>query len=123
MEPSERFSPAELLLTELNPSKEGPDGSTEPSEPQPGPVAEEPVVVCPLGCEKELPFAYRRQEVLSPVGFPLPGSTSYTSHPSEEEEKEEEGSGELGQALVPIALLISDKPIIIRDPSLEKVVP
>ncbi|NXD67798.1 I12R1 protein, partial [Eolophus roseicapillus] len=123
VEPSERFSPAELLLTELNPSKEGPDGSTEPSEPQPGPMAEEPVVVCPLGCEKELPFAYRRQEVLSPAGFPPPGSTSYTSHPSEEEEKEEEGSGELGRALVPIALLISDKPIIIRDPSLEKAVP
>ncbi|XP_062483538.1 interleukin-12 receptor subunit beta-1 [Pezoporus occidentalis] len=97
VEPSERFSPAELLLIELNPSKEGPDGSTEPSKPQPGPVAEEPVVVCPLGCEKELPFAYRRQEVLSPAGFPAPGSTSYTGHPSEEEEeKEEEGSGELG---------------------------
>ncbi|KAM8986598.1 interleukin-12 receptor subunit beta-1 [Ara ararauna] len=123
VEPLERFNPAELLLTELNPGKEGPDGSTEPSEPQPGPMAEEPVAVCPLGCEKELCFAYRKQEVLSPAGFPLPGSTSYTSHPSKEEEKEEEGSGELGQALVPIALLISDKPIIIRDPSLEKAVP
>lgn len=115
MEPSERFSPAELLLTELNPGKEVPDSSTEPSEQQPGPMAEEPAVVCPLGCEKELPFAYRRQEVLSPVGFPPPSSTSYTSHPSEEEQKEEEGNGELSQPLVPIALLISDKPIIIRD--------
>lgn len=115
VEPSERFSPAELLLTELNPGKEVPDSSTEPSEQQPGPMAEEPAVVCPLGCEKELPFAYRRQEVLSPVGFPPPSSTSYTSHPSEEEQKEEEGNGELSQPLVPIALLISDKPIIIRD--------
>ncbi|GAB0200625.1 interleukin-12 receptor subunit beta-1 [Grus japonensis] len=118
VEPSEKFSPAELLITE-HPGKEMTDVGTRPGTPQPGPTAEEPV-----GCEKELPFAYRRQDVLSPVGFPLPGSTSCTSHPPGEEE-EEEGRWGLCQPLVPIPLLIFDKPVIIRDgkgldPSLEK---
>ncbi|NWI26662.1 I12R1 protein, partial [Sula dactylatra] len=126
VEPSERFSPAELLLTKLNPGKEMTDAGTRPSTPQPSPTAEEPVVVCLLGCEKELPFAYRRQEVLSPDGFPPPGSTSCSSHLVKEEE--ERGRQGLHQLLVPIALLISDKPVIIRDeegwdPSLEKSVP
>ncbi|NXL47760.1 I12R1 protein, partial [Podilymbus podiceps] len=130
VEPSERFSPAELLLLELNPSKETTDAGTRPGTPQPGPTAEEPAVECPLGCEKELPLTYRRQEVLSPVGFPPPGSTNCTGRLSgqEEEEEEEEGRQGLSQLLVPIALLISDKPIIIRDeegwdPSPEKLVP
>ncbi|XP_054661582.1 interleukin-12 receptor subunit beta-1 isoform X2 [Grus americana] len=118
VEPSEKFSPAELLITE-HPGKEMTDVGTRPGTPQPGPTAEEPV-----GCEKELPFAYRRQDVLSPVAFPLPGSTSCTSHPPGEEE-EEEGRWGLCQPLVPIPLLIFDKPVIIRDgkgldPSLEK---
>ncbi|XP_068277042.1 LOW QUALITY PROTEIN: interleukin-12 receptor subunit beta-1 [Nyctibius grandis] len=105
VEPSERFSPAELLLTEPKPSKESPaNASTRPGTPQPGPAA---AVTLP-GCEKELPFAYRRQEVLSPAGLPLPDD-------EEEEEEEEEGGQGLHQPLVPIALLISDKPIIIRD--------
>ncbi|NXJ68387.1 I12R1 protein, partial [Rostratula benghalensis] len=121
VEPSERFSPAELLITELDPGKEGADTSNGDDTPQPSPVAKEPVLVCPSGCEKELPFTYRRQEVLSPVGFPLPGSTSCSGHQIEEEEEEEkekeeeEGRWGLHQPLVPIALLISDKPIIIRD--------
>ena len=131
MEPSERFSPAELLIPEPNPGKEMTDAGTRPSTPQPGPVAEEPAAVCPLGCKKELPFAYCRQEVLSPVGLPPPGSTSCTGHPrgeEEEEEEEEEGRRGLHQPPVPIALLISDKPVIIRDeegwdPSPEKLVP
>ncbi|NXK09098.1 I12R1 protein, partial [Herpetotheres cachinnans] len=132
VEPSERFSPAELLLMEPNPGKESTDASTWPGTPQPGPAAEEPAVVCPPGCEKELPFAYRRQEVLSLVGFPPPGSTSCTGHPpskgEEEEEEEEAGRWGLHQPLVPIALLISNKPVIIRDeegwdPPLEKLVP
>ncbi|NWQ91707.1 I12R1 protein, partial [Burhinus bistriatus] len=133
VEPSERFSPAELLITELNPGKEMADTGTRPGTPHPNPVAKEPVVVCPSGCEKELPFAYRRQEVLSPVGFPLSGSTGCSGHPpskeeEEEEEEEEEGRWGLRQPLVPIALLISDKPVIIRDeegwdPSPEKSVP
>ncbi|KAM6310723.1 LOW QUALITY PROTEIN: interleukin-12 receptor subunit beta-1 [Podargus strigoides] len=110
VEPSERFSQAELLLTEPNPGKEPmTDTGTRPSTPQPGPTGEELVAVCPPGCEKELPFAYRRQEVLSPVGFPPPGSTE------EEEEEEEERRQGPHQPPVPIALLISDKPIIIRD--------
>ncbi|NWS61989.1 I12R1 protein, partial [Chunga burmeisteri] len=108
VEPSERFSPAELLLTEPNPGKETTDANTRPGTPQPSPAAKEPAVVCLPGCEKELPFAYRRQEVLSPVGSPSPGE-------EEEEEEEEEGRRGLRQPLVPIALLISDKPIIIRD--------
>ncbi|NWI57910.1 I12R1 protein, partial [Calyptomena viridis] len=129
LEPSERFSPAELLLTEPNPSKETTGSSTQtdvphPNGPQPSPVAEKPpvVVVCPQGCGEEMSFAYRRQEILSPVGSPLPGSTSCTGHPPSEdeeeekkEEKEEEGRQGLHQPLVPIALLISNKPIIIRD--------
>lgn len=108
-------------------------GTQPPSTPQPGPAAEERVVVCPRGCEKELPFTYRRQEVLSPVGLQPPGSTSCTSHPpseekEEDEEEEEDGERGLHQPLVPIALLISDKPVIIRDeegwdPSLEKTSP
>ncbi|XP_009470238.1 PREDICTED: interleukin-12 receptor subunit beta-1 [Nipponia nippon] len=59
VEPSESFSPAELLLTELNPGKEMTDAGTRPSTPQPSPTAKEPVAVRLLGCEKELPFAYR----------------------------------------------------------------
>ncbi|KAM9215539.1 interleukin-12 receptor subunit beta-1 [Leptosomus discolor] len=131
VEPLERFSPAELLIPEPNPSKEMTDAGTRPGTPQPCPAAEEPAVACPLGWEKELPFAYRRQEVLSLVGSPPPGSTSWTSHPpseEEEEEEEEEGRQGLRQPLVPIALLISDKPVIIRDEegwdqSPEKLVP
>ncbi|XP_009893494.1 PREDICTED: interleukin-12 receptor subunit beta-1 [Charadrius vociferus] len=136
VEPLERFSPAELLITELNPSKEMADagtrpGTPQPTMPQPGPAVEEPVVVCPSGCEKELPFAYRRQEMLSPVGFPSPGSTGCSGclpGKEEEEEEEEEGRRGLHQPLVPIALLISDKPVIIRDeegwdPPPEKSVP
>lgn len=118
MEPSENFSLAELLLTELNPGKETTDASTQPGMLHPSPVAKEPAEVCPPGCKKELPFAYRRQEVLSPevlspAGFPLPGSTSHLA--GEEEEEEEEERQGLHQLLVPFALLISDKPIIIRD--------
>ncbi|KAM6396110.1 interleukin-12 receptor subunit beta-1 [Rhynochetos jubatus] len=114
LEPSERFSAAELL-TEPNPGKETDDAGTRPDTPQPGPTAEELVTVCPPGCETELPFAYRRQEVLSPDGFPPPGSTGHLASEEEEEEEEEEGRQGLCQPLVPIALLISDKPIIIRD--------
>ncbi|NXF99158.1 I12R1 protein, partial [Sakesphorus luctuosus] len=134
LEPSERFNPAELLLPEPNSSKEMPDTNTQtdvtlPSVPQPSPEAEKlvPVVVVgPPGCREETSFTYRRQEVLSPVGSPLPGSTSCTGHPPDEEE--EEGRQGLHQPLIPIALLISNKPIIIRDeegwdPSPEKSVP
>ncbi|XP_064493172.1 interleukin-12 receptor subunit beta-1 isoform X2 [Pseudopipra pipra] len=164
LEPSERFNPAELLLTELNPSKETTDTTTQtdvprpsvpqpnvsqpnvsqpsvpqsnvpqPNVPQPSLVMEKPaevLVVCPPGCEEEMTFAYRRQEMLSPVGFPPPGSTSCTGHPhgkKEEEEEEEEGRQELCQPLIPIALLISNKSIIIGDqegwnPLQEKSVP
>ncbi|XP_063214430.1 interleukin-12 receptor subunit beta-1 isoform X2 [Chroicocephalus ridibundus] len=128
VEPSERFSSADLLIMELDPGKRMADASTRPGTPQPVPVAEEPVVVCPSGCEKELPFTYRRQEVLSPVGFPLPSSTGEEEEDEEEEEEEEEGRWGQRQPLVPIALLISDKPVIIRDeegwdPSPEKSVP
>ncbi|XP_009316688.1 PREDICTED: interleukin-12 receptor subunit beta-1 [Pygoscelis adeliae] len=77
-----RFSPAELLITEPNPGKETTDAGTWPSTPQPGPATEKPVVVCLPGCEKELPFAYRRQEVLSLAGFPPPGSTGCPGHPA-----------------------------------------
>ncbi|XP_039556328.1 LOW QUALITY PROTEIN: interleukin-12 receptor subunit beta-1 [Passer montanus] len=122
LEPSERFSPAELLLPEPDPSEDTADtgiGSAvpHPDVPQPGPALEKPatVVTSPAGCGEELPFAYRRQEMLSPVGS---GSTSCTGHPpreEEEEEEEEEGRQGLHQPLIPIALLISDKPIIIRD--------
>ncbi|KAJ7400532.1 interleukin 12 receptor subunit beta 1 [Pitangus sulphuratus] len=148
LEPSERFNPAELLLPEPNPSKETADTSTQtdgphPSVPQPdvsqpSPVEEKPaevVVVCPAGCEEEMTFAYRRQEMLSPVGSPPPGSSSCTGHPpgeeeeeEKEEEEEEEGRQGLHQPLIPIALLISNKSIIIRDqegwdPEPEKSVP
>ncbi|XP_054031401.1 interleukin-12 receptor subunit beta-1 [Dryobates pubescens] len=132
VEPSERFSPAELLMPEPNPSKELPilesnpdkemaDTSTWPGTPQPVPTAEEPVVLCLPGCEQDLPFAYRRQEVLRPEALPSPGSP-------EEEEEEEEGRWGLHQPLIPITLLISNKPIIIRnqegcDPSQEELVP
>ncbi|XP_010181529.1 PREDICTED: interleukin-12 receptor subunit beta-1 [Mesitornis unicolor] len=89
VEPSERFSPAELLIPELGPSKETTDVSTCPSTPQPGSTAEKPVVVGPADCGED--------------------------EEEEEEEEEEEGRPGLRQLLVPIALLISDKPIIIRD--------
>ncbi|NWH90743.1 I12R1 protein, partial [Aegithalos caudatus] len=128
LEPSERFSPAELLLPEPNPSEETTDTDTQtvvphPGVSEPGPPLEKPeaAVVTPQGCGEELPFAYRRQEMLSPGGSLPSGSTSCTGHPpgeeEEEEEEEEEGEGRQGlhQPLIPIALLISDKPIIIRD--------
>ncbi|RLV90739.1 hypothetical protein DV515_00014330 [Chloebia gouldiae] len=138
LEPSERFNPAELLLMEPNPSEETTDTGTQTAGPlpavsQPGPALEKPaaVVMSPAGCGEELPFAYRRQDMLSPVGSSPSGSTSCTGHPpreEEEEEEEEEGRQGLHQPLIPIALLISDKPIIIRgeegwDPSPEKSVP
>ncbi|OWK50655.1 hypothetical protein RLOC_00014572 [Lonchura striata] len=138
LEPSERFSPAELLLMEPNPSEETTDTGTQPAGPlpevpQPGPALEQPAAAAtgPAGCGEELPFAYRRQEMLSPVRSSPSGSTSCTGHPpreEEEEEEEEEGRQGLHQPLVPIALLISDKPIIIRgeegwDLSPEKSVP
>ncbi|NXE41753.1 I12R1 protein, partial [Ptilorrhoa leucosticta] len=137
LEPSERFSPAELLMTEPNPSEETADTGTQTAVPhpdvsQPGPALEKPaaVVMSPMGCGEELPFAYRRQEMLSPVGS-APSGSSCTGHPpgeEEEEEEEEEGRQGLHQPLIPIALLISDKPIIIRDeegwdPSPKKSVP
>ncbi|NXO80265.1 I12R1 protein, partial [Sitta europaea] len=125
LEPSERFNVAKLLLTEPNPSEKTVDTGTQteepqPDVPQPGPELEKPpaAVVSPPGCGEELPFAYRRQEMLSPVGSPPSGSTSCTGNPpgeEEEEEVEEEGRQGLQQPLIPIALLISDKPIIIRD--------
>ncbi|NXQ31602.1 I12R1 protein, partial [Alaudala cheleensis] len=124
LEPSERFNSAELLLTEPNPSEETTDTGTQIAEPhpevsQPGPELDKPVAVAvsPPGCREELPFAYRRQEMLSPGESPPSGSTSCTGHPpgEEEEEEEEEGRQGLHQPLIPIALLISDKPIIIRD--------
>ncbi|NWZ69242.1 I12R1 protein, partial [Acrocephalus arundinaceus] len=126
LEPSERFNPAELLLTEPNRSEETTDTGTQiavphPEVSQPGPALEKPaaVVVSPPGCGEELPFAYRRQDMLSPGPSPPSGSTSCTGHPpgeeEEEEEEEEEGRQGLHQPLIPIALLISDKPIIIRD--------
>ncbi|NXX34905.1 I12R1 protein, partial [Nicator chloris] len=125
LEPSERFNPAELLPTEPNPSEETTDTGTRTAVPhpdvsQPGPALEKPaaVVVSPRGCGEELPFAYRRQEMLSPGASPPSGSTRSTGHPpgeEEEEEEEEEGKQGLHQPLIPIALLISDKPIIIRD--------
>ncbi|NXH39280.1 I12R1 protein, partial [Dicaeum eximium] len=133
LEPSERFSPAELLLTEPSPGEDttGTGTQTEVPHPevsQPGPALEKPVavVMSPPGCGEELPFAYRRQEMLSPVGSPCSGSSSCTGE--EEEEEEEEGRQGLHQPLIPIALLISDKPIIIRDeggwdPSPEKWLP
>ncbi|NWT83533.1 I12R1 protein, partial [Lanius ludovicianus] len=138
LEPSERFNPAELLLTEPEPSVEKADTGTQTAVPhpdvsQPGPALEKSAaaVVSPPGCGGELPFAYRRQEMMSPVGSSLSGSASCTGHqPGEEEDEEEEEEGRQGlhQPLIPIALLISDKPIIIRDeegwdPSPEKSVP
>ncbi|OPJ86713.1 interleukin-12 receptor subunit beta-1 [Patagioenas fasciata monilis] len=105
VEPSEKFSLAELLLTEPNPGQEVNDAGTRPGTPQPSPTAaQEPVTVSP----PELPFTYRRQDTLSPPGFEPHDS-------AEEEEEEEEGRQVVRQPLVPIALLISDKPVIIRD--------
>ncbi|NXU69256.1 I12R1 protein, partial [Horornis vulcanius] len=73
LELSERFNPAQLLQTEPNPSEETTDTDTQtvvphPDVSQPGPALEKPagVVVSPPGCGEELPFAYRRQEMLSP---------------------------------------------------------
>ncbi|NXI00036.1 I12R1 protein, partial [Pachycephala philippinensis] len=136
LEPSERFNAAELLLTEPDPSEETATGTQtavpQPDVPQPGPALEKPAAaaVSPPAWGGELPFAYRRQDVLSPLASPLPGSASCSGHPpgEEEEEEEEEGRQGLHQPLIPIALLISDKPIIIRDeggwdPSPEKSVP
>ncbi|NXA89619.1 I12R1 protein, partial [Melanocharis versteri] len=119
LEPSERFNPAELLLAEPNPSEETTGTGTQPAVPQPdvpqpGPALEKPaaVVVSPPARGEELPFAYRRQEMLSPVGSAPPGSTSCNGHPpgeeeeeEEEEEDEEEGKQGLHQPLIPIALL------------------
>ncbi|NWV21196.1 I12R1 protein, partial [Origma solitaria] len=137
LEPSERFNPAELLLTEPNPGEETADTGTEPAVPhpevpQPCPALDKPaaVAVSPAGCAEELPFTYRRQDMLSPVGSAGPGSPGCSGHPPGEEEEEEEEEGRQGphQPLIPIALLISDKPIIIRDEegwdlSPEKLVP
>ncbi|NXH15736.1 I12R1 protein, partial [Bucco capensis] len=127
VEPSETFSPAELLITELNPEKEMTNSGTQPSSPAPSPTAEELGVLCPPGWEREMPFTYRKQELLNPEELPAASCTSKEEE-EEEEEEEEQGRQSLHQPWVPIALLISNKPIIIRDeegwePSLEKLVP
>ncbi|NXK67922.1 I12R1 protein, partial [Sylvietta virens] len=112
LEPSERFNPAELLLTEPNPSEETTDTGIQTAVPQPdvsqpGPALEKPeaAVLSPPGCGEELPFAYRRQEMLSPGGSPPSGSTSCTGHPPGEEEEEDESMQGMQQPLIPIALL------------------
>ncbi|NXC46217.1 I12R1 protein, partial [Penelope pileata] len=112
VEPSERFSPAELLVTELSPEKEV-AGSTQSHRPQPEP--REPSEPEQPGREMELPFEYRRQE-LGPVLAGL-GEAPACGAGSSGPPATEEGSGSWGlpPALVHFALLISDKPVIIRD--------
>ncbi|NXL88807.1 I12R1 protein, partial [Alectura lathami] len=117
VEPSEMFSPGKVLVTELSPEKEVAD-STRPCTPQPSP--EELPEPGPPSCEAELPFEYRRQEVLGPALSPLPAEsgglpTCSTSSSGPPPVAEGMGSWGLPQALVPLALLISDKPIIVRD--------
>ncbi|XP_068518010.1 interleukin-12 receptor subunit beta-1 isoform X4 [Anas acuta] len=119
-EPSEKFNLAELLVTEPSPEKEVADG-TRPRTPQPSPKKpKEPMELGQLGCERELPFDYRQQEVLSPLPSPEPaesngGPTCGTGCSGHQTLEEGEGNSGLLWPLVPLALLISDKPVIIRD--------
>uniref|UniRef100_A0A8B9EEV3 Interleukin 12 receptor subunit beta 1 n=1 Tax=Anser cygnoides TaxID=8845 RepID=A0A8B9EEV3_ANSCY len=71
-EPSEKFSLAELLVMEPSPEQEVAD-STRPRTPQPSP--KEPAELGQPGCKRELPFEYRRQEVLSPLPSPAPAES------------------------------------------------
>lgn len=107
-------------MTELSPEKEVADG-TRPRTPQPSPKKnKEPVELGQLGCERELPFDYRQQEVLSPLPSPEPaesnrGPTCGTGCSGHQTLEEDVGNSGLPWLLVPLALLISDKPVIIRD--------
>lgn len=116
-EPSEKFNLADLLVMEPSPEKEAADG-TRPRTPQPSP--KEPTELGQPGCERELPFDYRQQEVLSPLQSPEPaesngGPTCGTGCSGHQTLEEGVGNSGLPRPLVPLALLISDKPVIIRD--------
>ncbi|OXB56370.1 hypothetical protein ASZ78_001778 [Callipepla squamata] len=103
LEPSEQLSPGELLVMEMSPEKEAAT-STRPRTPQLSP--KEPTEPPQPRCDVELPFAYRRQEVLDPEpagsgGVPSCGPTA---------PEEDAGSWGLGQALAPLVLLKSIAP-------------
>ncbi|OXB73125.1 UNVERIFIED_CONTAM: hypothetical protein H355_012050 [Colinus virginianus] len=105
VEPSEQLSPGELLVMEMSPEKKAAT-STRPHTPQLSP--KEPTEPSQPRCNVELPFAYRRQEVLDPEpagsgGVPSCGPTA---------PEEDAGSWGLGQALAPLVLL---KPIAPQD--------
>ncbi|XP_031459897.1 interleukin-12 receptor subunit beta-1 isoform X2 [Phasianus colchicus] len=105
LEPSEQLSPEELLVMELSPEKEAAT-STQPLTPQLSP--KEPMEPLQPHCKMELPFAYRRQEVLDPEpvgsgGVPTCGPTAA-----------EDGAGSWGPSQV-LPPLVQLKPITPQD--------
>ncbi|XP_015742289.1 interleukin-12 receptor subunit beta-1 [Coturnix japonica] len=118
VEPSEHLSPGELLVMELSPEKEAAT-NTRPHTPQLSPREQtEPLQP---HFNMELPFTYRRQEVLDPepVGS---GGVPICGPPAAEEGV---GNWGLSQVLAPLVLL---KPITPQDQESvgllqEKVVP
>ncbi|XP_048783534.1 interleukin-12 receptor subunit beta-1 isoform X2 [Lagopus muta] len=108
LEPSEQLSPGELLVMELSPEKEA-AASPRPHTPQLSP--KEPMEPLQPHCKMELPFTYRRQEVLDPE----PGRSGGLGEvPTCGPTAAEEGAGSWGlsQALPPLVLL---KPISPQD--------
>ncbi|POI23451.1 hypothetical protein CIB84_012801 [Bambusicola thoracicus] len=105
VEPSEQLSPGELLVMELSPEKEAAT-SVRPHTPELSPKE----LMEPLQphCKMELPFTYRRQEVLYPE--PVGSGGVPSCDPTAAEEGAENWG--LSQVLAPVVLL---KPITPQD--------
>lgn len=130
LEPSEKISPTEALVTEFSSDKEEPDMTTETRSLQLYAMTDD-VAEGQTGSENDLPFEYRRQVLLTPaeeeqednafIEFAgVCGENNLTeagpgpSQPPPGEGVAVEGSG-LSRPLVQLSLLLSDKPIIIKN--------
>lgn len=131
MEPSENIGPTELLVTELVWDKEVPEASAETRSLLHCTVADDPAGTLPAeegraGSEAELPFEYRQQELLPRIGEAQGDCAGGCGRISPGDEvlgcSQPPPAGDMAleaaqppQPLVPLSLLLSDKPIIIKN--------
>ncbi|XP_067417129.1 interleukin-12 receptor subunit beta-1 [Emydura macquarii macquarii] len=130
LEPSEKISPTEALVTELSSDKEEPDMNTETRSLQLYAMTDD-MAEGQTGSENDLPFEYRRQVLLTPaeeeqeddafIEFAgvcgennLAEAGPGPSQPPPGEGVAGESSGR-SRPLVQLSLLLSDKPIIIKN--------
>ncbi|KYO27186.1 interleukin-12 receptor subunit beta-1 [Alligator mississippiensis] len=131
VEPSENIGPTELLVTELVWDKEVPEASAETRSLLHCTVADDPAGTLPAeegraGSEAELPFEYRQQELLPRMGEAQGDCAGGCGRISPGDEvlgcSQPPPAGDMAleaawppQPLVPLSLLLSDKPIIIKN--------